>query len=215
MSFSSITPTKLRIILVLCLVVLSVVGIGLFTVGYGRLETFATSVQTVASQAQASQSSVQDLITTKAFLAKNQDAVDRASQLAAESKSYVYQDQIISDINTFAGESGLTITNITFDAPTTTAVAAAPAVAPPAGDVAAAAPLGGTAAVPAGVKSMTASVTIKNPTDYMAVLRFTHLIEQSLFRMQISQVGVSAYAGTDLPPGAVNSDILTIEVYVR
>ena len=72
----------------------------------------------------------------------------------------------------------------------------------------------GVAATPAGVKSMTASVTIKNPTDYMSMLRFTHLIEQSLFRMQVSQVGISASADV-AHPNQVNSDILTIEVYVR
>lgn len=209
MNLASITPTKLRIILLLCLLVLSAIGVALFTVGYNRLQTFATSAQTVASEAEASQSSIQDLVATKALLAQNEDAVKRASQLVAESQSYVYQDQIISDINTFAGESGLSITNISFATPITTAVAAAPA-APTAGAGAGA----GVAATPAGVKSMTASVTIKNPTDYMSMLRFTHLIEQSLFRMQVSQVGISASADV-AHPNQVNSDILTIEVYVR
>lgn len=212
MNLASITPTKLRIILLLCLVVLSVIGVALFTVGYNRLETFAASTQTVASQAQASQSSVQNLVTTKEFLAQNQAAVSRASQLVAESKSYVYQDQIISDINTYAGEAGLTISSITFDAPTTAAVAA-PAAAAPAG-TAGAAPAVSAGAAPAGVKSMTASVTIKNPTNYTSMLSFVHLIEQSLFRMQISQIGISAAPG-GTGSNQVTSDILTIEVYVR
>lgn len=215
MNLASITPTKLRIILLLCLVVLSVVGVALFTVGYNRLEVFAASVQTTSSEAQASRSSVQDLVTTKEFLAKNQNAIDRASQLVAESKSYVYQDQIISDINTYANEAGLTISSITFDAPTTTAVATAPAATQQAtGSSTTTAPVGGVGVAPTGVKSMTASVTIKNPTDYTSMLSFIHLIEQSLFRMQISQIGISASTDT-AHPNQVSSDILTIEVYVR
>lgn len=209
----SLTPVKLRIILSLCLVVLCVVGIGLFTVGYGKLKTFATSVQDVADQAQASQSSVQDLIATKQFLAQNSEAVDRANQLVAESKSYVYQDQIISDLNKYASEAGLSITNITFTDATTTAVSSPSSTPPPAATgTAAGAPT--TAAAPAGVKSMTASVTIKNPTSYLSMLNFIHLVEQSLFRMQISQIGISA-SNDSSSPGQVSSDVLTIEVYVR
>lgn len=209
----SLTPVKLRVILSLCLVVLCVVGIGLFTVGYGKLKTFATSVQDVADQAQASQSSVQDLIATKQFLAQNSEAVDRANQLVAESKSYVYQDQIISDLNKYASEAGLSITNITFTDATTTAVSSPSSTPPPAATgTAAGAPT--TAAAPAGVKSMTASVTIKNPTSYLSMLNFIHLVEQSLFRMQISQIGISA-SNDSSSPGQVSSDVLTIEVYVR
>jgi len=212
MNMKSLTPVKLRIILSLCLVVLCVVGVGLFTVGYGKLKTFATSVQDVADQAQASQSSVQDLIATKQFLAQNSEAVDRASQLVAESKSYVYQDQIISDLNKYASEAGLSITNITFTDATTTAVGSSSAPAPAATGTPAGAPA--TSAAPAGVKSMTASVTIKNPTSYLSMLNFIHLVEQSLFRMQISQIGISA-SNDSSSPGQVSSDVLTIEVYVR
>lgn len=217
MNLPSITPIKLRAILSLCLVVLSIVGVVLFMVGYNKLKTFSASVQTVAADAQASQSSVQDLTITKQFLAQNQNSVDRASQLVAESQSYVYQDQIINDINTYANESGLGITNIAFTSPTTAAVGAAPAPAA----AQAATPIGATgttatSASPAGVKSMTASVTIKNPTNYLSMLNFIHLIEQSLFRMQISQVGISASTDTsNSASNQITSDILTIEVFVR
>ena len=210
----SLTPVKLRVILSLCLVVLCVVGVGLFTVGYGKLKTFAASVQDVADQAQASQSSVQDLIATKQFLAQNSEAVDRASQLVAESKSYVYQDQIISDLNKYASEAGLSITNITFTDATTTAVGSSSSSTP--APAATGTPAGAPAAsaAPAGVKSMTASVTIKNPTSYLSMLNFIHLVEQSLFRMQISQIGISA-SNDSSSQGQVSSDVLTIEVYVR
>jgi hypothetical protein len=198
------TPVKLRLILGFSLIILSVLGVGVFAFGYGQIKDFVVTAQDVASKAQTSQSSIQDLATTKKFLETNADAVNRANQLVAESKSYVYQDQVISDINKYASEAGLVITNITFTAATTTATGGA-ASTPAAGSATAA---------PSGVKSITANVTVQNPTDYLAMLNFIHLIEQSLFRMQISQVGISA-SGDDKHPNQVSSDVLTIEVYVR
>jgi hypothetical protein len=206
MKLKNMTPVKLRIVLALSLVILSVLGIGAFTFGYSQLKQFVVAAQDVATKAQASQSSVRDLVATKKFLETNADAVNRANQLAAESKSYVYQDQVISDINQYASEAGLVITNIAFTAPTTAAVGSTSGTT--------SAPATGSAAAPAGVKSITANVTVQNPTDYLAMLNFIHLIEQSLFRMQISQVGIST-SGDDKNPNQVSSDILTIEVYVR
>jgi hypothetical protein len=59
---------------------------------------------------------------------------------------------------------------------------------------------------------MTATVSLKNPVNYDAMLNFIHLVEQSLFRMQISQISLSQSQGDQ---GGLTSDILTIEVYVR
>jgi len=206
MKLKNMTPVKLRIILALSLIILSILGIGMFAFGYGQLKLFVIAAQDVAAKAQSSQSSVQDLVATKKFLQSNADAINRANQLAAKSMSYVYQDQVINDINKYASEAGLAITNIAFTTPTTTAVGGT--TAPPVTGSAA------TTAAPVGVKSMTANVTIKNPTNYLAMLDFIHLIEQSLFRMQISQIGISA-SSDDKNPNQVSSDILTIEVYVR
>lgn len=205
MKLSSMTPVKLRLILGFSLIILSVIGVGVFTFGYSQLKDFVVTAQDVATKAQTSQSSVQDLVTTKKFLEANADAVNRANQLVAESKSYVYQDQVISDINKYASEAGLIITNITFAAATTTATSNSAPTTPATGSATAA---------PSGVKSITANVTVQNPTDYLAMLNFIHLIEQSLFRMQISQVGISG-SNDDKHPNQVSSDVLTIEVYVR
>lgn len=220
MNLRSMTPVKLRLILSLSLLILSVIGIGLFAIGYSRLKTFAIAAEKVTSQAQASQSSVQDLVSTKKTLEQDADAVNRASQLVAESKSYVYQDQIINDINKYANQAGLTITNISFSTPTTAPVGATstPTPSKTPSETPSMTPSSTTGtigtATPAGVKSMTASVTLKSPADYLSILNFIHYIEQSLFRMQISQVGISA-SGDTTHPDQVSSDVLTIEVYVR
>lgn len=208
MNKRTITPAQLRIALSALLLLLTSAGVGVFALGYSQLKTHAAEAQAVAVQAEASRSSLEDLIQVQKFLADNSDVVDRADQLAAQSKLYQYQDQIIGDLNKYATESGLQIANITFDDTKVTTTAPATAATTTTPDTSTA------PAAPSGIKSMTASVTIKNPTDYSALLNFIHRIEQSLFRMQVSRVGISQ--SNDINhPGQITSDAFTIEVYVR
>lgn len=203
----TMTPVHLRLLLSAVLIVLAAAGVGMFAFGYKQLKAHAADAQDVAVKAEASRTSLQDIVAVKSFLANNSDAVDRADQLVAQSKSYSYQDQIISDINTYAREAGIEITNISFDDAKVTAAT------PVAAGTAATAATPGPAA-PAGIKSMTASVTIKNPTGYKPMLTFIHLIEQSLFRMQVSRVGLSQATDKN-KPNQITSETFTIEVYVR
>lgn len=208
MKKQSLTPIKLRIILFVVMLLLAAGGVGVFIYGYDQLKTHATSAQDTATKAEASRSSLQNLMETEKFLAANSDVVTRADQLASESKSYLYQDQIISDINKYASKAGIEITNISFDNPVSTNVSATPT--PQAGTKSA---VPTATPMPANVKSTTATVTIKSPTNYSSMLTFIHLIEQSLFRMQISKVGLSQ--ASDQQGQGITSDTLTIEAYIR
>lgn len=215
---SSITPTKLRLIFIIILILLLAAGVGIFMFGYSQIKTFVTQSQDIATKAEASNSSVENLIATKKSLATYKDTVKRADQLVAESKRYAYQDQIIKDINAFAAKANIGINNITFaDAKTTPVASASTAPAP----TAPATSGSGSAAMPSttgsaltGIKSMTAAVTLKNPVDYNNILTFMHLVEQSLFRMQVSEVGLSR-SDDAKDPNKVTSDSITIEVYIR
>ena len=210
MNKRTLTPSMLRIILSVVLVLLLSLGVGVFILGYQRLKIVNTDAQSVAAKAQESQSGLSKLMTTKKLLEEKSTTVNRADQLVSQSRSYVYQDQIISDINKYATEAGIAITDITFtDAKTTAVTSSASNTAPSANGSAATA--SAAPATPAGIKSMTAQITIKSPTGYDAMLTFTHLVEQSLFRMQISQVSLSRDDST----GGISSDALTIEVFVR
>lgn len=210
MKTSSLTPTRLRAILGISMLLLLAVAVGLFTYGYQVIADYSAAARTTAAQAQASSTVLLNMQKTKTELAANAETVARASQIVAESKSYVYQDQIIRDINNFANNSGITITNISFaDAKVSpTAVSAPPATA---GGSAA----NTTSASPAGVKSMTATVTLKNPIKFTDMLKFIHLIEGGLFKMRISQVTLSRASTDAANTDEVTSDALTIEVYVR
>ncbi|HEU5121483.1 MAG TPA: hypothetical protein VFT59_01445, partial [Candidatus Saccharimonadales bacterium] len=149
------------------------------------------------AEALASQSDVQTLQQIQAQLLEDESIVERARSIVADSQSYQYQDQIIKDITDYATRAGIGISNIDFSATTTAA---------PSGT----ASQQQTAPAPTGVKSSSVSVTIKNPVDYNALLRFIHSIEQNLTKMQISGVGISKET-----TGNVTSDALVIEVFVR
>lgn len=211
MKTTHLTPVRLRLILVGCLLLLIAIGITLFIVGNGMIRKYSQEAQAVAATAEAGGTTVQDLQKTKLLLSQNADTVKRASQIVAESTSYVYQDQIINDINNFATSAGLVVTSITFADTKVAATAATPA--PTAGattpGTAAATP-----AAPTGVKSTTASVTLRNPVDYGALLKFIHSVQSGLFKMRISEVSLSPASGSK-NSNEVTSNVLNIEVYIR
>jgi hypothetical protein len=197
-----LTPTRARLVLVSLLVLLSGIGVAVFITGYNILSDFSNSSKTLAAEAQASNSSLQGIITTKAELERNADIVDRASLIVAESRSYEYQDIANNVLPAYASQAGLVITSISFDNPQPTAGTTVPAVP------------GVTTAVPTGIKSMNITIAIKNPVEYTRMLTFIHYIEQSLFIMHIKQITLSK-SNESSSGGQVSSDILTMEVYVR
>lgn len=202
----SITPTKLRLILLASMLALVIIGVLLFMFGYQKIKEHSEATRAVAVTAEQSNSSVQNLVNIKKQLEAETDAIQRASLIVSESQSYLYQDQIIQDINRFASTAGITITNITFS--DVGAVGAAPAAATTP------APLTTAVAKPAGIKTTTATVTVKNPVEYNKMLTFIHSIEESLFKMRISQVTLSKPVDAK-NPNEITSDVFTIEVYLR
>ncbi len=211
MKHLNITPAMLRLILIGCLLLLVAGGVGVFMAGNQILTKYAGDAQAKSAEARAGESVVQDLQKTKAILAANADTAKRASLIVAESTSYAYQDQIITDINNFASNAGLSITSITFadTKVSPTAGASAGVKAPVAG--AAAAP---SAPAPTGIKSTTASVTLKNPVPYGSLLQFIHSVQNSLFKMRISQVSLSPSSDSK-NADSVASNVFNIEVYIR
>ncbi len=223
---STMSPVRLRLILMSALTLLAIAGVGMFTFGHSKLKEFSRSAQETATLAASSNSSLQGLQSTKTQLEKQSEVIERASLIVAESQSYLYQDQIITDINRLAQNAGIGITNITFGSVTSTGVTggaaaaadtpATPTVSEPdaaTGSRADAGTSGATA--PVSVKSMTATITLVNPIPYPKMLTFIHSIEQSLTKMRISTIGLSKATDGDSKGGVVTSDTLTIEVYVR
>ncbi len=192
-----VSATTLRIILVVSLFIITALSSVGFSLVVDGLRNAATDTGKTLADANNSQNNVQNLQHIQTELKAKQEVVDRASGIVAESKSYQYQDQIIKDLTDYANRSGITITNLDFSTAKSTAGGTSTPATPQ-------------APAPSGVNSTSVSVTLKNPIDYVAILKFINSIEQNLTKMQISKVGLSKDAS-----GAITSDALTIEVFVR
>ena len=204
----TLTATNLRIILAVSLVVITAIGAGGFALAYNWLDGFAADASTVASHAAASESELQELSQTEKMLKTQHHAVERASKIAAESKSYQYQDQIINDLNDFARKAGITISDITFADNNAKGSSSSSSSS-------SSNKTGTSLPAIAGLKATTASVTVKNPVEYRKLLTFMYLVEQSLTKMRIANVDLSRSTAQGQPPDSITSNTLTIEVYLR
>ena len=204
----TLTATNLRIILAVSLVVITAIGAGGFALAYNWLDGFAADASTVASQAAASESELQELSQTEKMLKTQHHAVERASKIAAESKSYQYQDQIINDLNNFARKAGITISDITFADNNAKGGSSSSSSS-------SSSKTGTSLPAIAGLKATTASVTVKNPVEYRKLLTFMYLVEQSLTKMRIANVDLSRSTAQGQAPDSITSNTLTIEVYLR
>ena len=191
------TPAvTMRIVFALSLVLILVGMGGVVYFGYTMLQGTAEEVSKIQTEAKAVDAKVQNLARLEKEMEKYKDSVAKARQLVAETQQYQYQNQIINDLTTYANQSGVGIEGFTF-APSS------------AGSKSSSGSSGANSG--AGPKSMKVSVRLGEKTDYMALLRFMHLIEQNLTRMQIASVSMSKAEGS----GQVSTQTLDVEVYVR
>lgn len=205
-SFKSFTATQLRMTLSISLFVIAILGGVMFSFANGQLETFATEVSHVSIDADASRNNVQTLQTIEKELENNKDVIKKANSIVADSQSYQYQDQIVSDLNKYAAAAGITITNLDFQAGDSTAGSGSTGSKTP-GSTTTPAP-----SAPAGVKTTSVTVTMKNPIGYNNFLQFLRAIEDNLTKMQVQKISLSKGTGEG---DQISSDVLTIQVYVR
>ena len=200
------TPAvTMRIVFALSLVLILVGMGGIVYFGYTMLQGTAEEVSKIQTEAKAVDAKVQNLARLEKEMEKYKDSVAKARQLVAETQQYQYQNQIINDLTTYANQSGVGIAGFTF----TSGSAGAKSNSGSSGTSGTNNSSGSNSA--AGPKSMKVSVRLNEKTDYMALLRFMHLIEQNLTRMQIASVSMSKAEGA----GQVNTQTLDVEVYVR
>ena len=200
------TPAvTMRIVFALSLVLILVGMGGVVYFGYTMLQGTAEEVSKIQTEAKAVDAKVQNLARLEKEMEKYKDSVAKAQQLVAETQQYQYQNQIINDLTAYANKSGVGIAGFTF----ASGSAGAKSNSGSSGTSGTNNSSGSTSA--AGPKSMKVSVRLNEKTDYMALLRFMHLIEQNLTRMQIASVSMSKTEGT----GQVNTQTLEVEVYVR
>jgi hypothetical protein len=205
MKTPTFTATSLRLTLSISLfAIMTVTGV-LFYFADGQLKKVATDVSHTVIDASASQDTVQTLQKIERELADDKDIIAQANSIVADSQSYQYQDQIVGDLNRYAGTSGIKITNIDFSASTSAGAA-------PTGKTQTTTPGTTTPTTPSGVKTTSVAVTMENPIGYGNFLQFLRSIEDNLTKMQVQKVSLSKGTGGN---DDISSDVLTIQVYVR
>lgn len=199
-----LTPTKLRLVLVGSIALLLVVSILGFWFFRSQLFAYAALVNKDAQDANTSSNDITILQRLEKQLEDDKVAVNRAKNIVADSKSYQYQNQIINDLNAYAKASGVSIASYSF----TSDAAAAGASS----STAAGAQPTQAATTPTGLKSTSVTVSISNPVNYQAIMRFIHSIELNLTKMQLTGVSL---AQSETSKDNVTITPLTLEVYIR
>ena len=106
-----LNPVRLRIILlstIALFIILSAVGFWFFK---GWLESYATNVREASQKADVSSSDIANLQRLQATLEEEKVAINRTKSIVADSQSYAYQNQIITDIDAYAKSSGVKISS--------------------------------------------------------------------------------------------------------
>lgn len=157
-----LTPSQLRIILVLSLLLAIGLGIGGFILLRGVLAAKATEISQIATEVKGLSDNIRKLESAEKTLKANEDVEVKAREMLAESQSYQYQDRIVQDLKAIAGTSGVNIKNVDFMVSQTPASAVVPQ-APAQGTPGVATP---TSNLPGGINQTKATITIESPVSY-------------------------------------------------
>lgn len=206
----SLNAITVRYILAGSLLVI-ILGMGAgFHFAYTMLHDVASESAQKQAEAQSVDSRVNDLIILQRELEKYKLSAEKAAKIAAEAKSYQYQNQVIEDINFYAQQAGISIDSFAFKEEDTKKTP--PKTASPSPGSSSAAPAPQTPSTSAtALKSTQVTIQLSRSVRYENLLHFLHLIEKNLTRMQIANLVLSR--GED--SATVSSQVLTLEVYIR
>lgn len=123
------------------------------------------------------------------YLETHKPDIEKAAAVVSETQTYRYQDQIVNDIQTYAKKSDVVVLGYSFPQDTATAKVD-----------------------PTGLKSVSATLTLKTPVTYTSYLTFLKYIEQNITQMQITNISLTP--DTD-DPTKIKDTAITIKVYVR
>jgi hypothetical protein len=172
----------------LIVVLIGAIGVGSYLI-HSQLTQYVVQVDHLKIDSEMNEQGIVNATKLRLALEKNQDNVNRAASIVADTQYYKYQDQIVEDITAYARASGLTILGFDFSKAASSKASAVK-----------------------GVNTMVANITVKSPVPYSNYLQFLKLIERNLTKMQVTQLDISNDLKT---PGAISSPIITLEVYVR
>lgn len=197
---------RLRLVLSITLILLTVLGGALIVFGIGFLRDYAQTVNSVVTEAENSSNRIDQIQQDIVEYQQNKEAVKLAEQVIAQRESYQYQDDAYKDLLAIAARAGVSIEKYTFSDTN------------PANGTTSSSPSGSASSSPqtssSSLKPTYITITLTNPVNYVNFLNFIHYIEQNLTKMQIKKISLSSAFGEDID-NAVLSDELTLEVYTQ
>lgn len=119
--------------------------------------------------AEISHLEVEKLRKLQSELADKKDIVQRASQIASTAQNYQYQDQVVSDLQTYARKTGIDIASFDF-----------------AGGASGEGQSG-----PAGTTLTPFTINLRGPLAYDKVMQFLRDIENNLTKLQVVSLSLS------------------------
>ncbi len=168
---------------------------------YYFLSNFAKSQAIEADHsmisAQSTQNDIENMEKSHKWLVDNPDIVNRTNSIVAEASQYKYQDQVIRDLESYASQSKIVVTDYKFNeasSSTTSATGdtAAPAETPsPApAESSGAASSTNTQQLPSGLTATTVTLAFNydKSVQYDSMIRFIKRIEKNITRMQITEL---------------------------
>ena len=203
-----ITATRLRIILVLCLVLTIGASIGTVVMGQSVLKENSSSV-TEAVKAEKASSQLLSLLQQAKERLKTQDSsYQKSKQLVASDVQTAYQQQVINDINLYAQKAGISVKGYTFEESS----AASNAKSPSSTSSSAAAPAKPSSSGPSSARVVLA---VDSPIAYDSLLKFLKLLNTSLPQIYLSELSLARNEHSGDAGRPVNLESLTLEVYLN
>lgn len=196
MKKSSMTPKKLRIILVLAMLLIAGSSVAGFVIVQKKLSSYAASITQLNANAQSGDQSIQTLEQLKTKLKEEQPSIELTRSFVGDSSTY--NERVISDLTRIANTSGVSITSFNFSS----GAASQPAAST--GGVSPAAPAS------AGINQKSVAITIRNPVNYTKFMTFLELIESNPLKMQLSGVSMTKEKDDN-----VTANGFSIQVYTR
>lgn len=187
MKKNSLTAVGLKRIFIGCMSLSIILLVLSFSWLSDMLRTQVMEADHKKIDADIARSNIDQLRFLETYLDDNKNIVNRAQAIVSEAGQY--QQQVVNDINAYAGRSGVTVLGYNF---TNSAGAASSKVS--------------------GTSVTQVTVTLANPIEYTSFLRFLMAIEQNLTRMQVT--GVSLTPDTENPNQITNPQI-GLEVYIK
>jgi len=160
-----------------------------FYFGLQTIKTYALDVSHTVSDANASGKNVEQLSELKQALADREPLVAKANSLFATEATY--QSQVLKDLQKYASDAGITISNTSFDKQSAS----------------------DTAPIASAVTSESVVVTVSSPVSYARLMKFLDELEGNLPKLQVT--GISLSRPTNATGDLVVTDKITITVATR